>query len=166
MPWPLADLQAMAGRAALDHGLDPKLLAAIVSRESSWDPWAWNPEPRYQYFWDLRKSIPFRKVTEPELASKRPPADFPALAGDRDQEWWGQQASWGLMQVMGAVARECGFRGPYLPATLDPFDNLRLGCIHLRRKIHQAEGDIRHALLLWNGGGNPRYPQEVLTRIA
>ena len=67
---------------------------------------------------------------------------------------------------MGAVARECGFRGPFIPAVLEPFENLRYGCIHLRQKIHQARGDIRHALMFWNGGGNPKYPGEVLSRIA
>src|SRR3972149_8253567 len=135
MGWPIEDLKAMAQDAAVGHGLDPKLVTAIIVQESNWNPWAWNPEPRYRWFWDVRKNMPFRKVTDQEILNKFPPSDFSTLSGDRDQEWWAQQASWGLMQIMGAVARECGFRGPYLPAILDPFDNITYGCIPLRRKL-------------------------------
>ena len=91
---------------AAAHGLPPLLITALVEQESAGDPYAWNPEPRYRYLWDVKRNAPFRTPTEAERASEIPPHDFPTLGGDRDQEWWGQQASWGLMQVMGAVARE------------------------------------------------------------
>src|SRR5687767_808548 len=96
---------------ARDHGLDPRLLRAQVLQESGGNTWAYNPEQRYRYFWNVKLWKPFREVTDPECSSEFPPVDFPTLAGDRDQEWWAQQASWGLMQVMGAVAREHGLRG-------------------------------------------------------
>lgn len=34
---------------AAQHGLDSKLVAAVVQKESTYDPWAFNPEPQYRY---------------------------------------------------------------------------------------------------------------------
>lgn len=144
--------------AAADHfGLPFWLVAAIVRVESGGNPWAWNPEPPYRYLWDVRLGRPFRALTAAEIQSERPPADFPALAGDRDQEWWAQAASWGLMQVMGAVARERGYRGPYLTALLDPETALHYGCAHLAslRDRHHARYDWPGVIAAYNAG-SPR----------
>src|SRR5688572_9407095 len=103
--------RALIQSAAEEHALDPELLEAQVFVESGDNAHAWNPEPAYRYLWDVRQGRPFRPLTPAERQSEVPPADFPTLAGDRDQEWWAQQASWGLLQVLGAVAREDGFRG-------------------------------------------------------
>lgn len=138
--------------AAGARGLDPDLIEAVVLKESSGDPWAWNPEPRYRYFWDVKKHQPFRRLVLAEGQSEIPPDDFRALAGDPDQEWWGQQASWGLMQIMGAVAREQGFEAPYLPALCQVDVNLRHGCLHLSRHLEWAGGEIVKALAAYNGG--------------
>ncbi|MEM4655267.1 MAG: lytic transglycosylase domain-containing protein [Thermosphaera sp.] len=126
-----SDLSILIFESAARHGLPTWLVRAIVSVESGGNPWAWNPEPAYRYLWDVRAQKPFRRLTHIEATVKTPPPDFPAIAGDRDQEWWAQQASWGLMQVMGAVARELGFTGPYLTELCDPLLNLELGCLHL-----------------------------------
>lgn len=117
--------------AAADHKVPPALVHAMVQVESSGNTWAWNPEPHYRYLWDVKRNRPFRPLTAAEQANERPPSDFACLAGDRDQEWWAQQASWGLMQVMGAVARERGFNGEYLPRLCDPLIGLEYGCRHL-----------------------------------
>jgi len=132
-------LQAAASR----HGLHPLLLTAMIEVESEGNPWAWNPEPHYRWFWDVKQHRPFRTVSETEIRAERPPADFYCLAGDPDQEWWAQQASWGLMQVMGAVARERGYMAPYLPSLCDPAANLDYACRHLsvlRGRYVQAYG--------------------------
>jgi len=47
-----------------------------------------------------------------------------------DTEKMFQKTSWGLMQVMGGVAREYGFRG-WVTDLLDPVTNLKYGCTHL-----------------------------------
>lgn len=137
---------------AARHGLAPDLVQAVCLKESSGNPDAWNPEPKYQYFWDVARRAPFRPVTAAELAAKAPPADFRALAGDRDQEWWAQQASWGLMQVMGAVAREQGFVDGWLTALLRPVIGLEFGCRTLAARLRWARGDTRAALAAYNGG--------------
>lgn len=117
--------------AAAAFNLPPVLVEAIILVESGGDPAAYNPEPKYRYFWDVRHNRPFRKVTDAEIDDKTPPADFPMMGGDRDQEWWGQQASWGLMQTMGAVARQHGFMGTYLVELADPDKSIHYGCAHL-----------------------------------
>lgn len=132
--------------------VEPKLVEAMVAVESGFNPWAWNPEPRYRYLWDVKKSEPFRPLTATEIQAEVPPADFPFLAGDRDNEFWGQSASWGLMQVMGAVAREHGFPGKYLTQLCDPETGLDFGCLHLVRCLKWAKGDVPAALAAYNGG--------------
>ena len=131
------------------YGLEPALVAAFVMQESGGNPYAWNPEPRYAWLWDVKASKPFRTLTATELVSKFPPADFHSLAGEADQEFWGQQASWGLMQLMGAVARERGYRGPYLPALTDLADGLEYGCRHLGHLVNRYAGG---AISAYNAG--------------
>lgn len=109
------------------------MLRAQCVVESGLSPYKWNPEPRYRYLVDAHTGKPFRRLTESEIASELPPTDFPGAPGageDRDAEWWGQQASWGLMQIMGAVARELGLHGS-LTLLIDPEINLQYGCAHL-----------------------------------
>lgn len=115
--------------AADAAGLDPALAAAFCDVESSWDAHAVNPEPRYRYLVDVRDGRPFRQLTAAEMASESPPADFPSLPGvPADAEWQLQQMSLGLMQVMGAVARECGFKGRFLTELCEPEIGLAYGC--------------------------------------
>lgn len=133
----------IAVKTAEAWGLPPKLVTCVVAVESGWNPHAWNPEPHYRWFWDVRRNAPFRPVTEIESKAEKPPTDFPCLADDPDQEWWAQQASWGLMQTMGAVARERGCTARYLPALCLPEVGLEYGCrhlAHLRDRHHATHG--------------------------
>ncbi len=178
---------AIAAAARIHGGIDPRILEALIDQESGGNPDAWNPEPRYRYFWQVRTGRPFRVVTDAEVAAKFPPKDFPALAGDPDNEWWAQQASWGLTQIMGAVARELGYHGPYLTRLCsDPALAIDFGCAHLAANIAWAgalytgvEAErvaivTRAALAAYNGGRagnapagplrNGAYADEVLAR--
>lgn len=74
--------------------------------------------------------------------------------------------SWGLMQVMGQVARESGFDALFLSALCDPEQGLAVGCKLLRKKFDVVGADTTRALLAWNGGANPLYPVQVLARRA
>ena len=73
--------------------------------------------------------------------------------------------SWGLMQVMGQVAREHGFQRPFLSALCDSSAGLTFGCIVLAAKLAAAGGNVPRGLALWNGGGNPDYAAQVLARV-
>jgi soluble lytic murein transglycosylase-like protein len=74
--------------------------------------------------------------------------------------------SWGLLQLMGQVAREHGFQRPFLSALCDPSAGLTMGCIVLAAKLAAAGGNVPRALALWDGGGNPEYAGQVLARVA
>ncbi len=138
--------------AVAQHGLDPWLVGGLVRVESNFTPWAWNPEPAYRYLWNVRTNSPFRALTDEERLSEVPPKDFPCLLGDNDQEWWAQSSSWGLMQIMGAAARQYGFKGPYLTEMCDPATCLNFGCLYLSQLMAWAKGDTIQALAAWNGG--------------
>ena len=164
------ELHDLIVAAANQYRISPALALAVCEQESSFDPWAWNPEPRYRYLWDVLLAKPFRKLTPAEEASEYPPMDFRAYRGvPSDAEWWGQQASWGLMQVMGAVAREHGFMGRFLSQLCDPEIGVEIGCRHLAAYLRRFK-DPFSALEAWNGGPgavghNAQYAKEVLSRV-
>lgn len=146
-------LRLQVEQAALAAGLDVVLVGAIVEVESDGNPWAFRPEHRYRYLWDVRKHAPFRAVTPDELSSKVPPADFHSLtATGAGHEWWGQQMSWGPMQVMGAVAREQGFAGLFLSELSDPTVGIPIGCRLLRQLLRWADGNVSKAAGAYNAG--------------
>lgn len=170
-----ATLRETLSVAARRHGLPPAVVIAIGEEEMlHGSPWSWRPEPRYRYFWDVRRGAAFRSVSNDEVASKVPPIDFPSLTPEVGtvHEWWGQQASFGAMQVMGAVARERGFRGPFLTELCDPVIGAEYGCRHLAAYLRAAQGDMARAIAQYNGGpggwraGGPQaYARRVLARV-
>ena len=131
---------------AWSANLPPVLVLAVVEQESNFDPWAMRYEAGF-----------FRRYIQPLV-----------LKGEikTDTEAHGRAMSWGLLQIMGQVARESGFKGKYLSELCDPSIGLYFGCRHLSSKIVQAGGDTHRALLYWNGGGNKSYPDEVIEKMA
>jgi soluble lytic murein transglycosylase-like protein len=144
--------------AAQVHGLDLALVLGIAEVESSFRVAAWNPEPRYRYLVNVSTWKPFRALTPAEAASESPPADFPAPPGmPTDAEWWGQQASWGLMQVMGGVARELLCSAWSLGELLaDPGLAVDLGCRHLKAKLKRYDGETAAGIAAYNLGSAMR----------
>jgi len=138
---PPADLLALARAAAAKHALDPSLVCAVIEQESAWDPHAIRYEPAFR----ARYVAPLRLPPTEEVA---------------------RSISWGLLQVMGQVAREHGFRGKFLSALCDPAAGLDIGCAVLASKLAAAGGELARALELWNGGANPGYAAQVLARLA
>jgi len=89
-----------------DRGTLPvECVMAFCIVESSLNEWAYRYEPGYKWI-----------VGETLTPSER----------------IGQMISWGLMQVMGGVAREHGMVGPF-PQLCDPVIGLRYGMLHLRK---------------------------------
>ena len=138
-----AQLIAAARKAAAAQSLDPALVCAVVEQESGWNPWAIRYEPLF-----------FAKYVAGLYTNNKVSAS----------EAYARGFSWGLMQVMGQVAREAGFDALYLSALCDPEQGLAVGCKVLRKKIDAAAGDTTRALLSWNGGANPAYAAQVLAR--
>lgn len=116
-------------RAADAWHLPVDLLRAFIKVESGGNPCAWRTEAQYCYLWNCALAQPFRALTAAERTSELAPQDFTSAFGSRNTEWIGQQASWGPLQVMGAVARELGFRGPF--PQLCGIAGLEYGCQHL-----------------------------------
>ncbi|HXJ17936.1 MAG TPA: lytic transglycosylase domain-containing protein [Candidatus Polarisedimenticolia bacterium] len=137
---PPTDLLVLSRTIATRHNLEPALVCAIVEQESSWDAHAMRYEPAFR----ARYVAPLRLPLTEEIA---------------------RSISWGLMQVMGQVAREHGFCGKYLSALCDSAVGLDIGCAVLAAKCSAASGEVPRALALWNGGANPRYAAEVLARL-
>ena len=98
---------------AAQFNIDANLVLALIEVESSNNKYAYRVEPHYRYLWDVEDNSPFRHVKVGEELSA--PDDFPYTRGvnSRDSEWWGQKSSWGPLQIMGAVTREYGFKGPF-----------------------------------------------------
>ena len=82
---------------------------------------------------------------------------FRYLVGDANSlsptERTNQMISWGLMQVMGAVAREHGYKGP-LPKLCDPYTGLTYGMRHLAR-YYAKYNDWPQTIASYNAG-SPR----------
>src|SRR5579863_4428600 len=127
-----AQLVTLARRTAAAYSLDPALVCAVVEQESSWNPWAMRFEPLF-----------FAKYVASLYTNNKVSAS----------EAYARGFSWGLMQVMGQVAREVGFDAPFLSALCDPEQGLTVGCKVLRKKLDAMDGDTTRGLLAWNGGG-------------
>jgi soluble lytic murein transglycosylase-like protein len=138
-----ANLLALAHKAAATQSLDSALVCAVVEQESGWNPWAMRYEPAF-----------FAKYVAPLYTNNKISAS----------EAYARGFSWGLMQVMGQVARESGFEASFLSALCDPENGLAVGCKVLRKKLDAARGDTTQALLAWNGGANPTYAAQVIAR--
>ena len=140
---PSPQLIVLARRAAATQSLDPALVCAVVEQESAWNPWAMRYEPLF-----------FAKYVASLYTNNKISAS----------EAYARGYSWGLMQVMGQVAREFAFDGAFLSALCDPEQGLAIGCKVLRKKFDAMAGDATRALLAWNGGANAAYPAQVLAR--
>ena len=133
----------LARKYAAAYALDPAMVCAVIEQESSWNPWAMRYEPAF-----------FAKYVAPLYTNNKVSAT----------EAYARGFSWGLMQVMGQVAREFGFDAPFLSALCEAEQGIAIGCKVLRKKFDAASGDTTRALLAWNGGGNPAYAAQVLAR--
>ena len=134
----------LARRIAAAHNLDPALVCAVIEQESAWNPWAVRYEPTF-----------LSRYVAPLYTAGKLSAT----------EAYTRAMSWGLMQVIGQVARESGFEEASLAELCDPAAGVDWGCRILATRLARARGDVEAALLAWNGGSNPAYPTEVMARI-
>ena len=141
---PNSQLLALTRQAAACEDLDPALVCAVIEQESAWNTWAMRYEPLF-----------FSKYVAGLYTNNKVGAT----------EAYARGFSWGLMQVMGQTAREMGVNSLHLSTLCDPTVGLAVGCKILKKKLDDARGDTRKALLAWNGGANPDYAEEVLARM-
>ena len=123
--------QDLIVKTARKHQLNPNLVAAVIKIESSFDTDAVRYEKDYKWLYQpevFALSLNISSATETEL----------------------QKFSWGLMQVMGAVAREHGHQGPMF-RLCRPDLGIEFGCIHLAKYLRKYN-DLQKALAAYNGG--------------
>ncbi len=133
--------------------ISPKLVAALVSVESSGNTKATRYESHYRYILDADQHAKLNGIS-------------------MDTEIFQQKTSWGLMQIMGGVAREHGFNGP-LVDLCDPKTGLYYGVMHLN-KFMQKYDTLEEALSSYNQGGpytkwdgtfkNQKYVDKIIDR--
>lgn len=74
-------------------------------------------------------------------------------------------SSWGIMQCLGATAREVGYDRQYLSSLVFPEIGIEYGARIFKKKLDAASGDYYKATLLYNGGSDPEYPIKILGHI-
>ena len=124
-------------RLSAEHSVSPELIFAFIKKESAFNVLAMRFEQNWKYLFDIETFAKLNKVsfnTEKSL----------------------QSHSWGLMQVMGTVARELGHRGSLLELLI-PDVNLKYGILkykQLLKKYHTEEC----AISAYNQGNARRLP--------
>jgi len=139
-----AEIIDLARRIAAEHHLEPAFVCAVIEQESAWNPWAVRYEPGFL----SRYIAPL--YTAGKLSAT---------------EAYTRSMSWGLMQVMGQVAREFGFEEASLAELCEPATGIEFGCRILSARLSRSRGNVEAALLAWNGGADANYPAEVFARM-
>jgi len=113
------------------YGLDPLLVASMVQTESSGNPWATRFEKDYKWVYKTERFAEDLGITEITERAH-------------------QKTSWGMLQIMGGVARECGYKGP-LPKLCLVKVGLSYGCLKLSL-IHKKYDKISDVVAAYNAG--------------
>lgn len=112
--------------------LDSKLVKAVIQAESDWRTHAVRYEKSYVYLYKVDELAKKHSVTSGTLEML-------------------QKSSWGLMQVMGAVAMEYGLNE--LPSALvRPEVGIYFGCLHLESMKHKWGNDPFDIYAAYNAG--------------
>lgn len=126
-----SDIDKIIADQAHLKGLDPLLVKAIVDVESGGNPFATRVEANWKYRF---KADHFAKQNRTTV----------------DTENVMQSMSWGLMQIMGTVARELGFTMP-MPMLCVPEIGLDYGMAKLKMLMNKYKY-ADHAVAAYNAG--------------
>lgn len=118
------------------YDVDPDLIGAFVLVESAGNTFAIRHEPEWSYILDVK-----------DWAKK--------VGSSEPTELNGQMTSWGLMQIMGTVAREHGF-DEWFPKLCVPELNLHYGIMHFKKKL-QRFNSLEDAIASYNAGSPRRH---------
>lgn len=131
--------------AAINHGLQPSLIAAICMTESSGDPWSMRFEPEWRYYLEVEEFARKSRVSV-------------------DTERAAQAFSYGLMHIIGSVGRQHSREeaaSGEIPL-LAPSDslarlysigiNLHYGCRHLKKFLDRLNQNELDAVAAYNAG--------------
>jgi len=113
------------------YGINPLVVEAMIHVESAGHAYATRYESRWRWFLTTRKFS--RSI----------------LSSDKTERVH-QATSWGLMQVMGTVARELGFKGR-MPELCKPDIGVKYGVMKLASQLKRQK-NLKDALSAYNSG--------------
>lgn len=143
--------------AETTHNLPAGILRAMAVQESGLNPWAGR----------------FERAFQEHYINSRMRSDLPGLwprgVSEETERVW-RSTSWGLLQVMGQVARELGFVGPFLSQLTDPETGIEFGARQLAAKLKKYPV-LADALSAYNSGvptaaNRDSYVAPILARLA
>lgn len=146
----LSVIGQLISKAAQHYQLAPPIIAAVIHQESRGNIYATRYEPVFYEKYlkgKQRQDLP-GMLPNPGLVSRYTELNCRAI-------------SWGLMQILGNTARLYGFKGLFLSELMTPEVNIDLGS-RILADCAKKTSSPQAMLLKWNGGGNPKYPGEVL----
>jgi len=127
----MKDYRSIVLPIAAQYQVNPYWILAIIQKESSSNPYQIRYEPAYHYLVEPSKYAKMLRITLPTEVES-------------------QKISWGLGQIMGAVARQQGHLG-LMSELVQPELNVKHMCIlidHLKKKSH----DPNDIFSMYNAG--------------
>ena len=134
----MGEYARLAEAAAKEHSLPDWLVKSIISVESGGNPYA----SRYEHEFYINYIVGLGKIYV------SPPC---SLQTERIL----RATSLGLMQIMGQVARERGFKGTYLTELCIADVGIEYGCRQLSYLVKKFGPNIDDVIRAYNGG-NPK----------
>ena len=129
------------------HSLPAPLLMAVAEAESNFEPTAIRYEPGYRWLWNVGRDTPYSaqdaEICPDDFPGTRPGVNGYSTYASGPTEWAGQKTSWGVFQMMGAVLRERGYKGPFANLCCIPELAARFACEHIKvlhNKYHDRHG--------------------------
>jgi len=126
-------------KISLQQGISAQLVHALVCQESNGNPYAVRFEPGYY----KHKIVESQSIIFSNKHKGIPTAETEKVM---------RSTSFGLMQIMGQVAREHGYLPQFLTQLLIPEENLELGVSILKKWLKKLHGNEDHLILAWNRG--------------
>ncbi len=126
------ELKSLIFENSSRHNIPVEIICGIISQESGWRTDATRYEPAFQRKYIDTKYQNFREKWRRDMAT-----------------------SWGLMQVMGIVAREMGFRGE-VSDLLVPNCGIFWGCKKLASLVLRYPSSFKDAISAYNAGSAMR----------
>jgi len=129
------DREQIIEKYSEEYQIPADLIRAIIKIESNNNKYAVRYERRYEWLYE--------------------PENYTSGLQTLDTEKEMQKTSWGLMQIMGALARELGFEGIYLSELVDPDLNIKLGTKHLAN-LYEKYDNYLDIISAYNQGSPER----------
>jgi soluble lytic murein transglycosylase-like protein len=139
----MSDFNPLIKTCAEKYALDPAIVFGICMKESSMEQFAVRYEPAWKWF------------------VNHPPGQ-PRNCSDATERVL-QATSFGIMQVMGAVFREYGFKGWLTMVLAFPEMQLEYGCRHLAGKVKRF--GLNGGISSYNAGSPVAWNQEYVDGV-